>query len=148
MTWGDFRYSMRMVLKTPAASAIAVVSLALGIGANTAIFSIIDTLLLKRLPVRSPQELYRVIAGKEQSSWNYPDYIAFRDRNTSIALAACGGGTRTVGMQPADGDPGAPPELARTAVVSGNYFAVLGVEPRIGRVLNPEDDRVPSASPY
>src|SRR5512136_1209806 len=132
MTWGDFRYSMRMVLKTPAASAIAVVSLALGIGANTAIFSIIDTLLLKRLPVRSPQELYRVIAGKNRASWNYPDYVAFRDHNNSIALAACAGGSRPVGMQLADGDPAAPPEIAHTAVVSGNYFAVLGVEPRVG----------------
>ena len=59
MNWRDFRYSLRMILKTPGASAIAIVSLALGIGANTAIFSIIDTLLLKRLPVKSPQELYR-----------------------------------------------------------------------------------------
>src|SRR5512136_2770784 len=107
MTWGDFRYSMRMVLKTPAASAIAVVSLALGIGANTAIFSIIDTLLLKRLPVRSPQELYRVIAGQERASWNYPDYVAFRDHNTSISLAACAGGSQPIGMQLADGDPAA-----------------------------------------
>ncbi len=148
MNWGDFRYSLRMILKTPGVSAIAIVSLALGIGANTAIFSIIDTLLLKRLPVRSPQELYRVIAGQNRSSWNYPDYVAFRDHNTSITLAACTGSSRSVGMQLADGDPGAPPEIAHTAVVSGNYFAVLGVEPRIGRVLNPEDDRIPSASPY
>jgi predicted permease len=148
MARGDYRYSLRMILKTPGASAIAIFSLALGIGANTAIFSIIDTLLLKRLPVRSPQELYRVIAGKDRASWNYPDYVAFRDHNTSITLAACAGSSRPVGMQLADGDPAAPPEIAHTAVVSGNYFTMLGVEPRVGRVLNPEDDRVPSTSPY
>ncbi len=148
MNWGDFRYSVRMVLKTPGASAIAILSLALGIGANTAIFSIIDTLLLRRLPVKSPQELYRVVAGQERSSWNYPDYIAFRDGSRSLALAACGGGSTPVGMQPAEADPSTPPEIVRVAMVSGNYFEVLGVGPRLGRVLNPEDDRIPSAAPY
>jgi predicted permease len=147
MNWGDVRYSFRMILKTPGASAIAVLSLALGIGANTAIFSIIDTILLKRLPVRSPQELYRVTAGENRSSWNYPDYVAFRDRNKTIALAACGGGGRGIGMQTA-GASSAPAETVSVAVVSGNYFEVLGVGPQLGRVLNPEDDRTPGTAPY
>jgi predicted permease len=148
MNWGDFRYSLRMIGKTPGVSAIAVLSLALGIGANTAIFSIVDTLLLKRLPVRSPQELYSVTAGTDRSSWNYPDYTAFRDHNTSITLAACAGGSQRVGMQLAGADPGAPPELVHVAVVSGNYFDVLGVGPALGRALNAGDDRGPGASPY
>jgi predicted permease len=148
MTWGNFRYSLRMILKTPGASAIAIVSLALGIGANTAIFSIIDTLLLKRLPVRSPQELWRVTAGDDRSSWNYPDYIAFRDLNKSIDLAAHTGGTQRLGMQLAYAESGTPAEITHTAVVSGNYFEVLGVGPALGRVLNVEDDRIPSTSPY
>jgi len=58
MTPADVRYSLRMIRKTPGASAIAVLSLALGIGANTAIFSLVDTVLLKRLPVRSPDEIF------------------------------------------------------------------------------------------
>jgi predicted permease len=148
MNWGEFGYSLRMIRKTPGVSAVAVLSLALGIGANTAIFSVIDTLLLKRLPVKSPQELYRVTAGEERSAWNYPDYIAFRDHNTSIALAACAGGSRQLGMQLADADSATPAEVVHATVVSGNYFEVLGVAPALGRVLNAEDDRVPSASPY
>ena len=148
MNWGEIRYSLRMIMKTPAVSTIAVLLLALGIGANTAIFSIIDTLLLKRLPVRSPQELYRVTAGENRSSWNYPDYVAFRDHNTSIRLAACTGGSQRLGMQLADADSATPAEIVRTAIVSGDYFEVLGVGPALGRVLNVEDDRVPSASPY
>jgi predicted permease len=148
VNWGEFRYSLRMIVKTPGISAVAVLSLALGIGANTAIFSIIDTLLLKRLPVKSPQELYRVTAGEERSSWNYPDYVAFRDHNTSITLAACAGGTQRLGMQLADADSATPAEIVHATVVSGNYFEVLGVGPGLGRVLNVEDDRVPSAAPY
>jgi hypothetical protein len=58
VTLADIRYSLRMIRKTPGASAIAVLSLALGIGANTAIFSLVDTMLLKRLPIRSPDEIY------------------------------------------------------------------------------------------
>ncbi len=148
MNWGEFRYSLRMVMKTPGVTAVAVLSLALGIGANTAIFSIIDTLLLKRLPVKSPQELYRVTAGEDRSSWNYPDYVAFRDHNTSITLAACTGGMQRLGMQLADADSATPAEIVNAAIVSGNYFSVLGVDPALGRVLNAADDRAPSASPY
>jgi len=148
MNWGDFRYSLRMIGKTPGISATAALSLALGIGANTAIFSIVDTLLLKRLPVRSPQELYSVTAGADRSSWNYPDYTAFRDHNMSITLAACSGGSQRLGMQLTDADSGAPPELVHVAVVSGNYFDVLGVGPALGRVLNAGDDRAPGAAPY
>ena len=148
MSWGEFRYSLRMVVKTPGVSAVAVLSLALGIGANTAVFSIIDALLLKRLPVKSPQELYRVTAGEDRSSWNYPDFVAFRDHSTSVTLAACTGGMQRLGMQLADADSATPAEIVNATVVSGNYFAVLGVEPALGRVLNGGDDRAPGASPY
>jgi putative ABC transport system permease protein len=148
---GELRYALRMIRKTPATTAIAVVSLALGIGANTAIFSVVDAMLLKLLPVRSPQELYLVAAkGNTQpnTTWNYPDYVAFRDHNSSFSgLASYSGGARPLGMQ--DGEAGGDiTELAYATSVSGNYFDVLGVTPAIGRVFNSEDNRSPGDSPY
>ena len=141
----DVRYALRMIRKSPGISAVAVLSLALGIGANTAIFSLVDTLLLKRLPVKSPQELYLISTG-QNSSWNYPDYVAFRDHNQSLSgLAAYSTGVRGLGMQLNARDV---TELAYTLTVSGNYFDVLGVTPALGRLFTAEEDREPDGSPY
>ncbi|MBZ5495701.1 MAG: ABC transporter permease [Acidobacteriia bacterium] len=144
----EFRYALRMIWKTPGISTIAVLSLALGIGANTAIFSLVDTVLLKWLPVRSPQELYLVTTGTN-TSWNYPDYTAFRDHNHSFSgLAAYSTGVQPLGMQAGNGGSGDNTELAYSLTVSGNYFGVLGVRPAVGRLFDAEDDRKPGASPY
>jgi len=141
-----------MIRKTPGASAIAVLSLALGIGANTAIFSIVDTVLLKLLPVRDPQELFLLANNpppRAGTSWTYPDYVAMRDQNRSFSsLAAASGGLGPMGMQPAEADASAPAEIANTLIVSGNYFEVLGVQPVIGRLFTTDDDRAPGAAPY
>jgi hypothetical protein len=148
----DFRYALRMIRKTPGASGIAVLSLALGIGANTAIFSLVDTVLLKMLPVRSPQELYFCAAGsgaRPNTTWTYPDYVALRDHNSGFSgLAAVSSGLQPLGLQVADSSAGAPAELANAIMVTGNYFSVLGVEPAIGRLFGPEEDRAPGAAPY
>jgi predicted permease len=148
----DLRYSARMIRKTPGASAIAVLSLALGIGANTAIFSLVDTMLLKLLPVRSPQEIFVLTTGageRTSTSWNYPDYVAMRDRNTVMAgIAQTGGGVTPMGMQMAQGDASGPTELAYGLVVSGNYFEVLGVQPAIGRLFTADYDRAIGVAPY
>src|SRR3954463_15572187 len=141
----DLRYASRMIRKTPGASGIAVLSLALGIGANTAIFSLVDTMLLKLLPVRSPQELY-VLATVDGSrlgySWNFPDYVAMRDRSTAFTgLAITSGGLTALGMQTPQHPAGAPTELVQGMTVSGNLFQVLGVEPAIGRLFTSEEDR-------
>jgi predicted permease len=137
-----------MIRKTPGTTAVAVISLALGIGANTAIFSIVDAMLLKLLPVKAPRELYLVATNPSRPSttWNYPDYEAFRDNNSSFsALAAHNGGGTPMGMQL---EGASNTELASVVAVSGNYFDVLGVDPAIGRVFNPEDDRASGAAPY
>ena len=148
----DLRYALRMIRKTPGAAAVAVLSLALGIGANTAIFSLVDTLLLKLLPVRAPEELFLCANSpppRSGTSWNYPDYVALRDKNrcfTGLALSSFG--MAAVGMKPAEADAAAPTELTYPLLVSGNYFQVLGVEPAIGRLFTSEEDRAAGASPY
>lgn len=146
----EFRYALRMIRKTPGTTAIAVMSLALGIGANTAIFSIVDAMLLKLLPVKAPQELYMVAAhpARPNTSWNYPDYSAFRDNNTTFSGLAAYSGGQPLGMQVEGADAGRSTEVAYAATVSGNYFDVLGVGPALGRVLDSEDDKASGASPY
>ncbi len=99
----DLRWAVRSLRRTPATSAIAILSLALGIGANTAIFSMINALLLRTLPVPAPQELRFVASNPAEPrvSWNYPDYVAFRD-GAGVPLAAASG-VRPIGLQTSDG---------------------------------------------
>jgi predicted permease len=143
----DVRWAARSLRRTPVTTAIAVASLALGIGANTAIFSLINALLLRTLPVPSPQELHFVAANgaEPRMSWNYPDYVAFRD-GADLPLAASSG-VQALGLQASSGA-GDAAELAQGQFVSGNYFAVMGVTPELGRLFNPAEDRQFGASPY
>ena len=150
--WQDLRFGARMLLKSPGFTLIVVLTLALGIGANTAIFSLIDQILLQRLPVERPEELVvlrspgpktgRVWSdGDDAAPFSYPMYKALRDRSEAfsgllarfaISLSVAGAGQ----TERADGE-----------LVSGNYFEVLGVRPALGRVFNQEDDRTPGAHP-
>jgi predicted permease len=143
----DLRWAVRSLRRAPAASAIAILSLALGIGANTAIFSMINTLLLRTLPVPSPQELRFAVSNPSNPrlSWNYPDYLAFRD-GTGVPLAAASG-VQSIGVQVSNAAAEAA-ELAPSQFVSGNYFAVMGVTPEVGRVFGAADDRQLGAAPY
>ena len=135
----------------PGFTAIATLSLALGIGANTAIFSLVDALLLKMLPVSDPQRLFVVTgaaAGRTNTAWTYPDYRAMRDYNRSFSgLIAYSGGSQASGFaMNSTGE--ARTELASVLLVSGNYFDVLGVSPALGTLFNSEHDRSMSAAPY
>ena len=150
--WQDLRYGARMLLKNPGFTLIAVLTLALGIGANMAIFSLTDQVLLRYLPVERPEELVVLRSpgpktgkvwsdGDDAASFTYPVYKALRDRNNAfsgllarfaIPLSVAGSGQ----TERADGE-----------LVSGNYFDVLGVRPALGRVFNQEDDRTPGAHP-
>ena len=147
----EIRWALRSLRRAPGTSALAVVSLALGIGANTAIFSLVNAVLLKMLPVPSPQELYLVGARSPRGPrmfWNYPDYVAFRDRTNGFAGLAAGSGVDSVGLQVAEAGTTGPAELAPSQFVSGNYFQVLGVRPALGRLFNPEDDRAFGGAPW
>jgi predicted permease len=142
MLLSDVRYAVRWLLRSPAFSLVAIASLAVGIGFNTAIFSVVDALLLRPLPVEKPDRIVDVYTkgadGDTYSTSSYPDYLDYRDRNQvfsgmlaySPSIAALKGTGQS--------------RIVLGEVVSGNYFQVLGVRPALGRTLMPDDDR-PSA---
>jgi predicted permease len=157
----DMRVSVRMLVKSPAFTAIALLSLALGIGGNTAIFTLINQVMLRNLPVRNPEQLVTFgpengggeAGGIDMGSYGlFPWYFArqlqavpgpfqgiasfcsFSDK-VSIRLPGSGGAA----------DSNAPAILAPANLVSGNYFGVLGVQPFMGRAITPADDIIPGS---
>ena len=154
----DLRYAVRTLRMSPAFTLIAAVSLALGIGANTAIFSLIQALLLRPLPgVHAPEQLVALgnparTGGLSEGNvrtdvFSYPLYEQMRDHNQSFAgLAASGRAGRLVLGSESSGGTGAA-ERPRGRLVSGNYFAVLGVPAFRGRTFTAAEDRVPGADP-
>lgn len=145
----DVRYALRMLRQSPVFSAVAVGSLALGIGANTAIFTLIDAILLRWLPVQNPQQLVVLARNPSQpnTAFNYPDYRFIRDQNRSYAgLIAFWRGDRATSFTQPGGS--RPSQLIKLSMVSGNYFQVLGVQPVIGRVFNQADNEREGAHPY
>jgi predicted permease len=140
--WQDLRYGMKMLLKHKSFTAVAVLSLALGIGANTAIFSLMDTVLLKMLPVEKPEQLYFIhnIGPRRPNGGAppYPCFERFRDQNQHFAeLAAFV--KRDMMIINIDGQR----EEITGQFVSGNYYSLLGVKPLLGRALSPVDDSIP-----
>ena len=137
----DLRYGARTLRKNPSFALIAVITLALGIGANTAIFSLMDAVLLKSLPVERPEQLHFIArAGPRYSEGGappYPCFERFRDQNKTFAgMAAFSDFNTRVTI---DGQ--AEETLGQS--VSGNYFSLLGVQPLLGRTLTPADDSIP-----
>jgi predicted permease len=144
----DLRYAIRTLCKTPAFTIVVVLTLALGIGANAAIFSLTDQVLLRLLPVQSPEQLVLLdgpgaFQGRtfNNGTFSYPMYRDFRDQNSvfsgvlarfpaSLTLMTNGQAERVSGE-----------------LVTGNYFDVLGAKAHIGRALNPDDDRTPDGHP-
>lgn len=150
--WQDLRYGARMLLKQPGFTLIAVVTLALGIGANTAIFSLLDQVLLRRLPVERPEELvvlrspgqmngHLTSDSDSATSFSYPFYKKLREQNQTFAgLLARYAIPLSVSAQ-------GQTERAAGELVSGNYFEVLGVTPALGRVFSLQDDQLAGAHP-
>ena len=151
--WQDIRYGLRMLGKNPGFTAVAVLTLALGIGANTGIFSILRQVLLQRLPVPHPEELVLLYAPGVRSghissdevdgseSFSYPMYADLRDQNKVFAgLAAKADFSVSVALQ-------GQTERARAELVSGNFFDTLGVHPVIGRLFSPADTSAAGGNP-
>ncbi len=140
--WQDIRYGVRMLRKNPGFTAVAVLTLALGIGANTAIFTLIEALLLKSLPVKDPQQLALVTLEAfygRNAAFSYPLYEQWRDGSQSFSgLFAAARGRYRMTVDGAEGDE---TERVGAQAVSGNFFHVLGVSAALGRTLTPEDDR-------
>jgi predicted permease len=146
----DIRIAVRTLLKSPLFAAVAVLSLALGIGANTAIFTLVDQILLRLLPVQHPGQLVQLKAeggrvgsqsGDGQHTFSYPIYQYLRDKNT-VFSGLTGQQINAVSLIGEDRA-----EMAGVGVVAGNFFEVLGVKPHIGRLLTRDDDRNRNAHP-
>src|SRR4030042_4237466 len=138
--WQDIKYGAGMLRKTPGFATVAVRTLALGIGANTAIFTLIDALLLKPLPgVKDPQQLV-LVTDNGWASLSYPLYEHLRDNNQSFSglFASPGIGKRRmriVGSNAVEAEP------VWNQAVSGNFFSVLGARAALGRTRPPDDAR-------
>ena len=155
----DIRYGIRGLLKRKAFAAIAVLTLALGIGANTAIFTLVNAVMLKSLPVQKPEELVLFSDATNEGTsledsprtgewtrFSYASYEYFRDHNQSFQeIAALRSGESPLSVRQTDSQANAAAR-ARGHLVTGNYFSVLGVRAARGRVLTPEDDK-PGATP-
>lgn len=140
----DFRYAVRTLLKRPGFVVLAVLSLGLGIGANTAIFSLVNLVLFRPLPVAAPEQLYSVaVRGRDDGvlAFSYPNYVDFRDRNEVLA------GLIVHRFAPMSLSRNGQNERVWGYLVSGNYFDVLGVKAALGRTFTSDDDRTKLASP-
>jgi len=139
----DLRFALRLLRRSPGFTAVAVGTLALAICANTVVFSILNSVILRPLNVARPENLYLLERGENRKpSQSYPDYLDLRDRNRSFenlaAFAFDQGGL----------DSGENPTRVWFYRVSGNYFDMLGIQPYLGRVVHPSDEHGPGSAPY
>ena len=141
----DVRYGLRILIKQPVFTLVAVLSLALGIGANTAIFSLVDTLLWRTLPVESPETLVALYTRDEKNPGFAPlSHLNWKDyRETSRSFS----GVLGYSFAPVDLQTGGEPVRTFALLVSGNYFDLLGIRPVLGRTFLPEEDGEPGAHP-
>jgi len=139
----DVRFGLRMMRKNPGFTTVAVLTLALGIGANAVVFSVLNALILRPLNVPQAQNLYMIQSGKDHSPHqSYPDYLDLRDRNRGFE------GLAAYNISPASVDAGERPSRIWLYEASGNYFDVLGIRPYLGRFFHISDEHGPNSSPY
>jgi predicted permease len=134
----DVRYAVRSFAKSPVFTLVVLATLALGIGANTAIFTLVDVVLLRPLPVQEPDELVDIWTtcrrGFTHCSSSYPDFLDYRDRNRTLQDVAAFSPVQ-LSLVVGDGN-----RIVQGTLASGNYFGLLGVAPHLGRLILPSDD--------
>jgi predicted permease len=157
----DVRYGARTLWRNPVFAGAVILTLALGIGANTAIFTLLDTVVLRRLPVDRPGELYVFgtwhsegsmysdgVPDRNTSLFSYPLYQDFSEHSDVFTdLAAVSSYSIWAYLSPGDSSGGANLEAAEARLVSGDFFETLGVRAARGRTIGPEDNRVPGGHP-
>jgi putative ABC transport system permease protein len=139
----DLRFAVRRIVRGPGRSLVVVLTLALGIGATTAMFTLLDAMLLRPAPWNSNGRVVWVVGLWGRSpmprNFSYPDYLSYRDRATALSGVAAEGGTAM-----AIGGP--QPQRVLGALVSANYFDVIGLRAQIGRTFAPDEDKAPGAN--
>src|SRR4029078_3091542 len=149
----DLKYALRQLGKSPGFTITVILTLALGIGANTAVFTLFDQVLLRLLPVERPRELGRFewtgafqgsmssFGGDDHNYFSYPMYKDLRDQN-QVFTGILAADKAQIGVSWHN-----QAESAEAEVVSGNYFQLLGVKPSLGRLFTPQDDTAKDANP-
>jgi putative ABC transport system permease protein len=143
--WKDLRYAFRMLLRSPGFTFVAVLALALGIGANTAIFSVFNGVLWRPLPVKDPQQL--VILACKTPSFDFPLNVSYPDFQDYRQLKTVFSDLIAYTPSPVNFGSEGRPERAWTEMVSGNYFSMLGIEAVRGRTFAPDEGWVPGKDP-
>jgi len=150
----DLRLSLRTLAKSPGFTLVALLSLALGIGANTAIFTLLHQVLLKNLPVQHPEQLVTlgdstnsgIVGGVDTGAYGFFSWDFARQLQANpgpfLGLASYGSFAPTVSVRPPSSGAAV---LTPASIVSGNYFQVLGAQPLFGRAITPQDDAIPGA---
>src|SRR5579884_1925342 len=139
----DIRYALRVLARSPGFTAVAVLTLAVAIGANAVVFGILNALILRPLNVPQPESLYVIQHG--YGHWigeSYPDYLDLRDRNRSFD------GLAAYSMAQVGVDDGGNPSMAWATETSGNYFDALRIQPYLGRFFHARDEHGPNSAPY
>jgi len=144
--WKNLVYSARMLWKKPSLTAVAIIAIGLGIGANTAIFSVVNTVLLQPLPFPQPKQLVNIASEQRnqtldgRGTFSVPDFLDVQKSSTTLQYVATYQGSGTFSTD------GNEPERLLGAMVTYDYFNVLGVKPELGRVFTPDEDK-PGAAP-
>ncbi len=148
----DIRYSFRSLLKNPGLTLAAILSLGLGIGANTTIFTWVQAVLFRPIPLAADPSSIRIAAMENREgqsrSWSYPNFVDFRDRTKMLDVVAQDDQTFSIAVDPSTSlRAGDTAERAWGALVSGNYFEVMGIRPAAGRFFTAKDDVTPGGHP-